>query len=121
MRTSAESPTCASSPTQSSSSTSERSSWPCARRVGSVAGDRARGHELRPDEADFVIPGNDDAIRSCSLIIRAVADGIEAGKAKATPQDFAPQAEESEPGSCRRARAEADAEAETEPVPQEVQ
>ena len=33
-----------------------------------------------PDEADFVIPGNDDAIRSCSLIARVIADGIEAGK-----------------------------------------
>src|SRR5437773_1020914 len=42
-----------------------------------------------PDEADFVIPGNDDAIRSCSLIVRAVADGIEAGKQKVTPQEFA--------------------------------
>ena len=35
-----------------------------------------------PDEADYVIPGNDDAIRSCSLVIRAVANGIEAGKQK---------------------------------------
>ena len=33
-----------------------------------------------PDEADFVIPGNDDAIRSCSLIVRAIADGIAAGR-----------------------------------------
>ena len=33
-----------------------------------------------PDEADFVIPGNDDAIRSCSLIVRAIADGIAAGQ-----------------------------------------
>jgi small subunit ribosomal protein S2 len=33
-----------------------------------------------PDDADYVIPGNDDAIRSCSLIIRAIADGIAAGK-----------------------------------------
>jgi small subunit ribosomal protein S2 len=74
-----------------------------------------------PDEADFVIPGNDDAIRSCSLIIRAVADGIEAGKAKATPQDFAPQAEESEPEAADEPAPEADVEAETEPVPQEVQ
>ena len=32
-----------------------------------------------PDEADYVIPGNDDAIRSCSLIVKAIADGIEAG------------------------------------------
>ena len=35
-----------------------------------------------PDDADFVIPGNDDAIRSCSLIVRVIADGIEAGKQK---------------------------------------
>jgi small subunit ribosomal protein S2 len=35
-----------------------------------------------PDEADYVIPGNDDAIRSCGLIVKAIADGIEAGKNK---------------------------------------
>jgi small subunit ribosomal protein S2 len=78
-----------------------------------------------PDEADFVIPGNDDAIRSCSLIIRAVAEGIEAGKAKATPADFTPPVAESEPEaadeSAPEAEGEAEAEAETEPVPQEVQ
>jgi small subunit ribosomal protein S2 len=45
-----------------------------------------------PDEADFVIPGNDDAIRSCDLIVRAVADGIAAGQQKATPADFTPPA-----------------------------
>jgi small subunit ribosomal protein S2 len=33
-----------------------------------------------PDEAAYVIPGNDDAIRSCGLVIKAIADGIEAGK-----------------------------------------
>ena len=38
-----------------------------------------------PDEATYVIPGNDDAIRSCSLVVRALADGIEAGKQKVTP------------------------------------
>src|SRR3712207_835785 len=27
-----------------------------------------------PDPVDFVIPGNDDAIRSCKLVIEAVAD-----------------------------------------------
>ena len=52
------------------------------------AGDRARGHELRPDEADYVIPGNDDAIRSCSLIVRAIADAIEAGKQKVTVEEL---------------------------------
>jgi small subunit ribosomal protein S2 len=44
-----------------------------------------------PDDADYVIPGNDDAIRSCSLIIRAIANGIEAGKQKVTaPEMTAP-------------------------------
>ena len=42
-----------------------------------------------PDEADFVIPGNDDAIRSCSLIVRALADGIAAGQSKVSAKDFA--------------------------------
>ncbi len=42
-----------------------------------------------PDEAEYVIPGNDDAIRSCSLIVRAVADGIAAGKAVVTEQELA--------------------------------
>ncbi|MGZ4339308.1 MAG: 30S ribosomal protein S2 [Gaiellaceae bacterium] len=37
-----------------------------------------------PDEAEYVIPGNDDAIRSCALIVKAIADGIEAGKQKVT-------------------------------------
>src|SRR5205823_9256413 len=41
-----------------------------------------------PDEADYVIPGNDDAIRACDLIVRVVADGIAAGQQKATPADF---------------------------------
>jgi small subunit ribosomal protein S2 len=41
-----------------------------------------------PDEADFVIPGNDDAIRSCNLVTRVVADGIAAGKTKVTPAEL---------------------------------
>src|SRR5215204_3505179 len=45
-----------------------------------------------PDEADYVIPGNDDAIKSCDLVIRAIADGIAAGQQKATPADFTPPA-----------------------------
>ena len=43
-----------------------------------------------PDEADYVIPGNDDAIRSCSLVTRVVADAIEAGKSKVTQAEMAP-------------------------------
>ena len=42
-----------------------------------------------PDEAQFVIPGNDDAIRSCSLIVRALADGIAAGQSKVSAKEFA--------------------------------
>ena len=42
-----------------------------------------------PDEADYIIPGNDDAIRSCSLIVRAIADGIAAGQSKVTPKEMA--------------------------------
>jgi small subunit ribosomal protein S2 len=61
-----------------------------------------------PDDADYVIPGNDDAIRSCSLIVRAIADGIAAGKDQVTARELAaaapangqpaePPAEEPEP------------------------
>jgi small subunit ribosomal protein S2 len=42
-----------------------------------------------PDEAEYVIPGNDDAIRSCSLIVRAIAAGIEAGKQRVVPGEMA--------------------------------
>jgi small subunit ribosomal protein S2 len=49
-----------------------------------------------PDEADYVIPGNDDAIRSCSLVIRVVGDGIEAGRQRG-PADAAPQPAQPEP------------------------
>jgi small subunit ribosomal protein S2 len=41
-----------------------------------------------PDEADYVIPGNDDAIRSCSLVVRVIADAMEAGKSRVTPEEF---------------------------------
>jgi small subunit ribosomal protein S2 len=41
-----------------------------------------------PDEADYIIPGNDDAIRSCSVIVKAIADGIEAGKQRVTEAEL---------------------------------
>ncbi len=64
-----------------------------------------------PDEADFVIPGNDDAIRSCSLIVRAIADGIAQGKAKVSPAEMA------EPATSEAASATVDPATETpEPV-----
>jgi small subunit ribosomal protein S2 len=65
-----------------------------------------------PDEADYVIPGNDDAIRSCELVVRAIAAGIETGKQRVTPEEFAitngdaPAAEEAEEGRDAQAIAE---------------
>jgi small subunit ribosomal protein S2 len=50
-----------------------------------------------PDEADYVIPGNDDAIRSCSLVTRVVADAIEAGKAMVTQAEMAKPEPPAEP------------------------
>ena len=41
-----------------------------------------------PDEADYVIPGNDDAIRACNLITRALADGIASGQQKVGVGEF---------------------------------
>ncbi|MGN6378477.1 MAG: 30S ribosomal protein S2, partial [Gaiellales bacterium] len=35
-----------------------------------------------PDDADFVIPGNDDAIRSATLIVRVLADAVASGRNK---------------------------------------
>jgi small subunit ribosomal protein S2 len=41
-----------------------------------------------PDEADYVIPGNDDAIRSCALITKLIADSIADGQQKVSSRDF---------------------------------
>src|SRR5580692_12894567 len=60
-----------------------------------------------PDEADYVIPGNDDAIRSCSLVIRAVADGIEAGRQRVTPAEVAAPTAAADGGALASAPAEA--------------
>jgi small subunit ribosomal protein S2 len=82
-----------------------------------------------PDEATYVIPGNDDAIRSCSLITRVIADGIEAGKQKVTADELArkpapepepeaaaaaPEAGAEEPGPAAEPEATAQPEPETE-------
>jgi small subunit ribosomal protein S2 len=41
-----------------------------------------------PDDADFIIPGNDDAIRSAGLIVRVLADAIAEGQVKVRPAEF---------------------------------
>jgi small subunit ribosomal protein S2 len=46
-----------------------------------------------PDEATHIIPGNDDAIRSCSLIVRAIADGIASAQTKVTEEELVAPAE----------------------------
>jgi small subunit ribosomal protein S2 len=70
-----------------------------------------------PDEADYVIPGNDDAIRSCSVIVKAIADGIEAGKQRLTEAELKARgakngAKEEEPAEEAPAAAEEPAAAE---------
>jgi small subunit ribosomal protein S2 len=50
-----------------------------------------------PDEAEYVIPGNDDAIRACSLITRALADGIAEGKQKVKQAELDRKAAEPQP------------------------
>jgi small subunit ribosomal protein S2 len=82
-----------------------------------------------PDEADFVVPGNDDAIRSCSLIARAVADAIEQGQQKVSARDFQKAADKAaaekaaaekekaaENGAAPAAEPEAEAATEAEPA-----
>src|SRR5262249_41626491 len=60
-----------------------------------------------PDESDYPIPGSDAAIRSCDLVTRVIADGIEAGKQRVTPQEL--QQQQPEP------------EAQPEPLPEPAQ
>ncbi len=72
-----------------------------------------------PDEADFIIPGNDDAIRSCHLIIRALADGIAAGSQKISQREMeAPRSVSPAAAAEAKAAAEA-AEAAANPAPVE--
>jgi small subunit ribosomal protein S2 len=73
-----------------------------------------------PDEAEFVIPGNDDAIRSCSLVVRAIADGIEAGKQKVTANELK-RARAKEAEAAAAAEAEAAAATEEAETPAEAE
>ncbi len=73
-----------------------------------------------PDEATFVIPGNDDAMRSCNLVTRVVADAIAAGRQKVSEPELtagavaAPEAEVVEEPAA--AAEEASLEAEPQPA-----
>ena len=52
-----------------------------------------------PDEADYVIPGNDDAIRSCNLIVHALAEAVNDGKQKVSAQELQQQEAEETPAA----------------------
>ena len=49
-----------------------------------------------PDEADYVVPGNDDAIKSCELVVKTIADAIEAGKQQVKVEEFQEERAEEE-------------------------
>jgi small subunit ribosomal protein S2 len=61
-----------------------------------------------PDEVDYIIPGNDDAIRSCSLVVRVFADAVQEGKQMLTEHEFRAAAEREKVDAELRARAEAE-------------
>jgi small subunit ribosomal protein S2 len=62
-----------------------------------------------PDEADYVIPGNDDAIRSCNLIVHALAEAVNDGKQKVSAQELEHQQPE-EPAAPAESVPEGDVE-----------
>ena len=69
-----------------------------------------------PDEANFVIPGNDDAIRSCDLVARVVADGIAAGRTKVTASEMTRAAPQPDEGEAAEPTPEPETETELEPA-----
>jgi small subunit ribosomal protein S2 len=68
-----------------------------------------------PDGIDFVIPGNDDAIRSCALVTRAIGDVVAQGHAVFRAEEERARAEAEE-----KARLEAEARARREVEEQAV-
>jgi len=59
-----------------------------------------------PDEADYVIPGNDDAIRSCNLVVGALAAAVNDGKQKVSAQELQQQQEQKAAAAAAAAAAE---------------
>jgi small subunit ribosomal protein S2 len=52
-----------------------------------------------PDEATYVIPGNDDAMRACNLVTRVIADAIVAGQSKVSEAEMSARAAAAAPES----------------------
>jgi len=61
-----------------------------------------------PESVDYVIPGNDDAMRSCELVIRTIGDSITSARAQFLKEEEARRAAE------EKARAEAEEKARRE-------
>ena len=49
-----------------------------------------------PDLADYVVPGNDDAIRSCNLFLEIMANAISDARTMVSPEEFAAESAASE-------------------------
>jgi small subunit ribosomal protein S2 len=83
-----------------------------------------------PDDADFIIPGNDDAIRSTGLIVRVLADAVAEGQLKVRAAEMEAEAArraaeeaaaaEAEAAAAAAAEAEAASAAEGQPTAEEA-
>ena len=70
-----------------------------------------------PDGIDFIVPGNDDAIRSCEIITRAIGDAVRDGRLSFAAEEERQRLEEEERArreAEERARREAEAQARLE-------
>ncbi len=67
-----------------------------------------------PDEIDYLVPGNDDAIRSCNLIVRVIADAVAEGRDIVTEREMKAAREAEIKAEADRKAREAAAQAEAE-------
>jgi small subunit ribosomal protein S2 len=74
-----------------------------------------------PDEADYVVPGNDDAIRSCALVTRVLADAIEQGKQKVSAHEFERQQRQQQQAAAAQQEQAAAATAAAAEAPEQVE
>jgi small subunit ribosomal protein S2 len=65
-----------------------------------------------PDGIDYIIPGNDDAMRSCDLVARAIGDVIQQGRSAWTAAEDARRMRETEEQARRQAEEQARRDAE---------
>ena len=59
-----------------------------------------------PDEVDYVIPGNDDAIRAIRLISSAMANAVQEGRQGADAEEVVEEAEQAKAEETEEAAAE---------------